>query len=147
MKSPVFKTIMLVTACIGFYCTSLSAQYIYDLPTGPNGGNSYVIRETNKKIECKVNDKKVAFFVINESNQNAKLTAAAASATVLFDYNGEIPAITKQVTITSKNKFEIALPVNQYQLNFVAIQMNYNGELMEARYIINKANSGSTSTN
>ena len=141
MKSPIFKTLMLAVAFIGFCSTAVSAQYLYDLPKGPNGGNASEVRGTDQKVECKLSDKNVSFFVINEKNQNAKLTASAAAATVLFDYDGAIPAITKQVTITSKNKFEVALPVNQHQLNFVAIQMNFNGQLMEARYIVNKANS------
>lgn len=135
-----------MAALVGFYATGASAQYLYDLPLGPNGGNEFDTKVNNQKIECKLSDSKVSFFVINNENKNAKLKVAAATATILFDYNGQQPAVTKQVTITSKNKFEIEIPKSEYELNFVAIQMNFNGDIMEARYIVNKANSGSSST-
>ena len=146
MKKILIKSVIIMLAFIGFIANGASAQYLNDLPVGPNGGNAFDTKVNNQKIECKLNDNKVSFFVINSENKNAKLKVAAATATILLDYNGQQTAITRQVTITSKNKFEIEIPKSEFELNFVAIQMNFNGDIMEARYIVNKANSGSAPT-
>lgn len=146
MKKVLLKSVFILLALIGLFATSLSAQYLYDLPVGPNGGNQFDTKVNNQKIECKLNDNSVSFFVINSDNKNAKLKVAAATATILLDYNGQQAAITQQVTITSKNKFEMSIPKSEFPINFVAIQMNFNGDIMEARYIVNKAASGSVLT-
>jgi hypothetical protein len=100
----------------------------------------------NQKVECKVNDSSVELYVIDATNKDAKLNVAAATANVLFDYNGLQEPIIKMVTITSKNKFVVELPKSEHKLNFIAAQFNFNGDLFESRYVIDKANSGSTST-
>lgn len=139
MKKYILKSLFVALTAVLFNLTA-NAQLLKDMPQGPNGGNMFPTNVKNQKVEFKMDGNKAIFYVINEKNQNAKLTAAAATASILIDYNAEQPAETKQVTITSKNKFEITMPQSAIQPNFVAFHANFNGDVIEARFILRDLN-------
>ena len=135
MKNSILKLSMVAFIALLFNFNA-NAQQLKDLPLGPNGGNMFPTSIKDHKIELKMDGNKAIFYVINDKNQNAKLTASAASANILIDYNGEQPAETKQVTITSKNKFEVTLPQGSIKPNFFAFHANFNGEILQARFVL-----------
>ncbi|MEO8146768.1 MAG: hypothetical protein ABI723_03970 [Bacteroidia bacterium] len=135
MKNSILKSLAIALIAVLFNLNS-NAQQLKDLAVGPNGGNMFPTNVKSQKVELKMDNNKATFYIVNEKNQNAKLTAAAATADVIIDYNGEQPAETRQVTITSKNKFEVTLPQSSHPINFVAFHANFNGDIMEARFII-----------
>lgn len=130
----------LIGACLTLLTVNLNAQQLKDLPVGPNGGHCFQTSVKNQKIELKMDGNQAKFYIINERNENAKLTASAATATILFDYNAEQPAETRQVTITSKNKFEVSLPQTNIPVNFIAFHANFNGDIIEGRFILRDLN-------
>ena len=135
MKNSILKSFMVAIIAL-LINVNANAQQLKDLPVGPNGGNMFPTNIKGQKIELKLDGNKAIFYIINEKNQNAKLTAAAASASVIIDYNGEKVADAQQVSITSKNKFEITLPQGGPAVNFFGFRANFNGDIMEARFII-----------
>ncbi|HQV00458.1 MAG: hypothetical protein JNK61_08605 [Bacteroidia bacterium] len=146
MQNSIKKLSNWAIAIFIFIACNANAQFIKDLPLGQHGGHVFTTSVNNHKVECKVNDNNIELFVVDAANKDAQLKVAAATANVLFDYDGKQEPIIKTITITSKNKFIVDLPKSEYKLNFIAAQFNFNGNLFESRYVVNKANSGSTST-
>lgn len=135
MKKSILKSLLVAFVAVCFNMSFVAAQQLKELPAGPHGGKVFNTGVNNQKIEMKIDGNKVSFFVLTEKGENAKLKAAAATAAVLFDYNGEQTAVSKQVTINSKNKFETVFPESSIKVNFIAFHANFNGDILEARYI------------
>lgn len=136
MKNTILKFMAIALIALFGTFSFVTAQQLRELPKGPNGGNMFPTNVKNMKVELKMDGNKAVFYIINDQNKNATLTSSAASADVLIDFNAEQPAVTKNVTITSKNKFEITLPDGAIKPNFLAIHANFNGDILDARFIV-----------
>lgn len=136
MKKFILKSLFIALVAVCFNLSFVAAQQLRELPVGPNGGNVFNTGVNNMKVEMKMDGNKVTFYVLNEKGENAKMKASAATGVALFDYNGEQTAVSKQMSITSKNKFETTFPESQIKVNFIAFHANFNGDILDARYIL-----------
>ena len=126
------------TAFIAMFISTVSFAQASNDTKGPHGGQVFKSGLTKYFVELQNNGAKgnAEFYVIDTNLKNAKLNKAAATAEILIDYNGTRATEQVQVTIKNGNVFSFQVP-DKEKVNFYAITMNYNGEVMHARFIVN----------